>query len=416
MDKKTILAFPFALLLGSTHPVVAVAKELKEKGYRVIFASSGKFMDYVREEGFETEEIIDFDNEWFTSHVNKGSMGYHDSETLQKFVDEELKLIDKYKPDLLLDIHRPSLKVSSALTGVKKASIVDVVFTKYYAGRKSIPETHWLHFLNRNKFLKKIGNSIRKPAEDIYFKKWAKPYNRLLKSNNLPKLQSLKDTFEGDLTIFMDAKEFTPVTAINNANIHFVGPVLHTLNTKLPDWYERLDPNKKTIFLSMGSSGILFPKILEYLVKMFRGTKDIQVVATTAMNHEIPDMDYPENFFITDYIPADFILKNNCILVITHGGRGSLYHALKYGVPIIGIPHQAEQEWNLERVEEMGLGILLHSKNIDFKALSDAISKIMEDKGYKKEAEAFAEILKVYNGEKEAAQIIEDFLDVKLIT
>jgi MGT family glycosyltransferase len=405
-EKGTILMFPFALLLGSTHPLVAVGEELKKRGYRVIFASKGKYLDYIKKAGFETEEICDLDMSWFTKNVDRGRMAYHDSQSLQIFVNEELKLIKKIKPDLIIDIHRPSLKITSKILGVPKVSIVDAIFTTYYRGKKSMPETHWLSVFNNTRLTKQLNEKLLPYAEAFYYRLWSKPYDKLLKRYKLKPIKNIKHTLEGDTTIFMDSREFAPTRKFNE-NVFFVGPVLHTHNEHVPEWYKHFNSKKKTIFLSMGSSGVLFPKVLRYLVDMFKNSDEYQVVATTALNHSIPEIEYPKNFYLTDYIPADLILSKNCSLMITHGGRGSIYHALSYGVPMIGLPHQAEQEWNLDRVEELKLGHKLSSKKLDYKTFSKAVNDLLENDSYRENARLFEESLKAYQGSFAAANVVD---------
>jgi UDP:flavonoid glycosyltransferase YjiC (YdhE family) len=43
-------------------------------------------------------------------------------------------------------------------------------------------------------------------------------------------------------------------------------------------------------------------------------------------------------------------------VLICHGGNGTLYQALSHGVPALCITSNFEQEWNVQRIEELGLG------------------------------------------------------------
>lgn len=272
-----------------------------------------------------------------------------------------------------------------------------------------MPETHWLNFLNSYSPTRRIASSILPSVEGYLVKNWARPYNHLLRKHKRDTIHTLKDTLEGDITIFMDAYEFAPINFMGNTNLHFVGPILHTDKSRIPEWYETLDKDKKTIFLSMGSSGILFPKVLEFLLKRFRNSSDYQVVATTSLNHDAPKLDYPEHFFITDYVPAELILSLNCVISIVHGGRGSTYHALSHGVPVLGIPHQAEQEWNLERVQELQVGSLLHAKKLNYESFVTILEHTLGDT-FSYNAKQFAKKLEKYQGQRDAADLIHNYI------
>jgi UDP:flavonoid glycosyltransferase YjiC (YdhE family) len=92
--------------------------------------------------------------------------------------------------------------------------------------------------------------------------------------------------------------------------------------------------------------------------------------------------------------------------MITHGGRGSIYSALNHGVPIVGIPNQGEQEWNLDAVERHGLGRKLSARRIGFEAFRDAMRAVIDEPRFRESALAFRERLKAYDGVGTAARII----------
>ncbi|MDQ3842876.1 MAG: hypothetical protein M3342_02510, partial [Bacteroidota bacterium] len=55
------------------------------------------------------------------------------------------------------------------------------------------------------------------------------------------------------------------------------------------------------------------------------------------------------------FVPADAILPLTD-LVICHGGNGTLYQALAYGIPLLCKTSHVEQEWNVQALERKGLG------------------------------------------------------------
>ena len=95
--------------------------------------------------------------------------------------------------------------------------------------------------------------------------------------------------------------------------------------------------------------------------------------------------------------------------MITHGGRGSIYSALQHGVPLIGIPNQGEQEWNLDAVERHGLGRKLSTKRISFDSFSDATRSVLDEPRFRDNARAFGAKLTNYDGVRAAARIIASF-------
>jgi len=401
---KTILMFPYANHLGGTQPLVAIGGALRDAGHRVIFAARGKCRAYVEECGFDVEDVIELDPQRSVAYINKSSLDYHTRESIAEFVEQETALIRKHHADAVVDLHRPTLALSAMLTGTPRAVLCNTVLTRYYAGEKFLPESHPL-----SSVVKYLPESILKPvsawAEEKLFQSWIRPYNAYLKGRSDKRYASMKDLFEGDATILMDASEFAPSIELP-PHVHAVGPLVHEQADKVPAWYARLDPGKRSIFVYLGSYGEQFTRVVEYLSKLLGRSNDYQIVAATGGLYGYAGAECPPNVIVSDYVPASLVLSRNCDAMITHGGRGSIYSALQHGVPLIGIPNQGEQEWNLDAVERHGLGRKLSAKRISFDAFGDALHAVLDEPQFRENARAFRERLMNYDGVRTASRII----------
>jgi UDP:flavonoid glycosyltransferase YjiC (YdhE family) len=153
----------------------------------------------------------------------------------------------------------------------------------------------------------------------------------------------------------------------------YSGPLLHYNHLNTPKWYnetKELDGN--FIYLSMGSSSLtLYPLLLKKLARIYGDKPNIYIITNTtyiiSAKQKRPQL--PSNFFITNMASAEVMLSLADI-TICHGGKGTIYHSILNGVPLLGIPQQAEQEMNLIRIKELGLGDYLLSK--EFLEISDA--------------------------------------------
>lgn len=402
---KTVLMFPYAHHLGATHPLLAIGEVLRKQKHRVIFAAQGKCCDYVRAAGFELEDIIDLAPSICVDKINKSRLDYHTVASITEFVEQETRMIRKYSPDVIVDVHRPTLRISALLSSTPRAVVCNTVLTKYYALEKVVPESLPIHStlkaLLRNRTIGKAMPLIERQL----LKKWAQPYNIYLKGRGVVRFKSIWELFEGDQMLLMDASEFAPTTPLPDS-VKMVGPLLHDDNQESPPWLAKLDPAKKTIFVYVGSIEKLFPVVLDFLEKIYGGSSDHQIVAATGGMFSSGSRKYPANMIIADYVPASRILENNCAVMVTHGGRGSIYSALLRGVPLIGIPNQAEQEWNLDRIEELGLGKKILVRKLNLNSLKDALDSVLQDRRYGERAQKFGEILANYQGATKAAEII----------
>jgi len=128
---KTVLMFPYANHLGGTQPLVAVGAALRDAGHNVVFAARGQCRAYVEECGFAVEDVIELDPERSVAYINKSSLDYHTTETIDEFVRQESALIKKHNADAVVDLHRPTLKLSALLTQTPRAVLCNTVLTRY---------------------------------------------------------------------------------------------------------------------------------------------------------------------------------------------------------------------------------------------------------------------------------------------
>jgi UDP:flavonoid glycosyltransferase YjiC (YdhE family) len=156
----------------------------------------------------------------------------------------------------------------------------------------------------------------------------------------------------------------------------------------------------------MGSTG--YARFFEQAIEIF-GDSEYQCIMTTA-GMTIPE-NVPDNFYIIDYAPGSKIMEKSD-LVVCQGGNGTIYQAMSKGVPIIGIPTMHDQEWNLDRVESLGIGIHLSELNFRPAHLEEAVRKILSANSYRRNAEVYKEILKRYNGPYTGAKYIDSFLSL----
>ncbi len=408
-----VLFFPYTSELGATQSSVKIAEILRKCGDEVIFAGEGPYCRFIESHGFKVVKVVEVDIDMHLRYIQNASMGFHNKQTIEQFIEDELRIIKEIEPDVVVDLFRPTLYISSKIAGIPRVSICNGILTRYYNMPLEIPETHWAHNIFATPGLHKLMYPTANLIKNISYKVWANPYNSVLEKYNLPRVKSILDLLEGDKTIVFDAKEFAPMLIPgDNSSVHILGPILHDITNKLPDWLIEIDEKKNVIYLSMGSTGSMLPNIIDDLVYLYGDNENYQVITNTLGLYPVNKNKLPRNFYIEDYLNANSILKKSN-LFITHGGRGSIYHSLQNGVPIIGIPHQPEQEWNLNRLESLKLGKKLSKRNYNREDLKNAVEDLINNEEYKVNAKNFQVILNNYNGPEEAASVIKNVLNGK---
>jgi UDP:flavonoid glycosyltransferase YjiC (YdhE family) len=157
------------------------------------------------------------------------------------------------------------------------------------------------------------------------------------------------DELEGDYNLICDLPLLFPQKKLPS-NYHFIGPLYYVSASHEHEVLRFLDNGKPSILVSLGSSGD-FSKLT--FLKDQRFKKFNIVVAGDRAG-----------IFKEKHILSRPFLNNSAFmaridLVLTHGGNGSIYQALAFGVPLICRPGIFEQEWNVQALTRLNLGTTL---------------------------------------------------------
>jgi MGT family glycosyltransferase len=114
----------------------------------------------------------------------------------------------------------------------------------------------------------------------------------------------------------------------------------------------------------------------------------------------------PGNFEILPFAPQLGVLRHADVFV-THAGMGAVMEALYFGVPMVGVPQIPEQETNIRRVEELGLGLALGLPPVTAKSLRDAVEEVAADLDIRTEASRISKTVQAGEGTTIGADAIE---------
>ena len=188
------------------------------------------------------------------------------------------------------------------------------------------------------------------------------------------------------------------------ANHRYLGPVLWSTKTLLPDWWDHLPGDRPVIFITLGSSGRadLLPKALEALAGL-----PVTVIAATA-GKKVPGS-VPGNAFLTDYLPADSAIQR-ARAVICNGGSLTSYQAFASGVPVIGLCSNMDQLLNMDAVVRLGAGIMLRADRSSSAGIVCAANSILELEKFTQAARRAGQALAHYDTKARFRNAIADIL------
>jgi MGT family glycosyltransferase len=296
-----------------------------------------------------------------------------------------LDLLDEFEPVGVIDDTRTTGGISTQIRNIPRFSITNASGTQF-AVNSILDET-----LAAPPFPWGFG------AEEVY--------NQVRTGYGLEPVNHPLELFAGDLTLMCDIPEYCPMNEELPDNYHFVGPITWGNHLPIPTWIDDIDPDRPTIYLTMGSTGR--KEIFQTMIKAFTGT-EFQVMMTLDSIIQEEDLQpLPDNFFVSKWAPGK-MLASKADVVVCHGGNGTAYQALEAGKPMVTIPVRRDQNWNARRQVELGVSQSISC--CDPESLKRWIEEVITNPTYRTQAKHFQTIINQYNAPQMAATLIHNHI------
>ena len=165
----------------------------------------------------------------------------------------------------------------------------------------------------------------------------------------------------------------------------------------------------KIIYISLGTVSTNTLKFFKTCIEAFKDT-NVSVIMSIGKQINIENLGtIPDNFYVYAFVPQVAVLEHTD-LFITHCGMNSSNEAMYYGIPIMGIPQRADQPLVANRMKELGLGEVIHKKNVTATNLKETATKILNDSTYKANMDKMREEMLSSGGYVKAADAIEKYI------
>uniref|UniRef100_A0A336MPG0 CSON014874 protein n=1 Tax=Culicoides sonorensis TaxID=179676 RepID=A0A336MPG0_CULSO len=130
------------------------------------------------------------------------------------------------------------------------------------------------------------------------------------------------------------------------------------------------------------------PEKIDIMLKVLSKLKERIV-----LKWEIDDMSrLPANVFAQKWLPQNSILAHpNVKLFIAHGGAGGVGEAKFFGIPILGIPFFADQESNVKKLENEGIGRGLMLSSLTEETFSETLNDMLTNQKYRDNIKKFSD-------------------------
>mgnify|MGYP000896352330 CR=1 FL=1 len=398
-----ILFLSEAVSLAHVGRPLTLAQEAFENRNEVHFACAEGALEKINStsNSFTTHSLHTISAETFYSRVNQGKFFYTFNE-LKKYVEEEIALIKKINPALIVSDFRLTSAISANLTNKPLLNLSNAYWSPFYSCPFPAPNFGIFKLLSE-KHSRFIFNLMR----PIAFKTFGKELNQTREFYGLKKKTDFRELYtDGTYTGYMDMPDFVNLKKLPPHHF-YLGPITWSPNISNEIF---LPENKNYIYISMGSTGDQnsLPIILRSALQ--KGARIIlSGVGTNEANHlyqEIPDL--KANSVSSPLIKAENIL-DHCNLTICHGGSGTVYQSLSHGVPVMCLPKNPDQSLVSMALAEKNLGRYLSPKNATESNLQATLDDCLSNEILKKNANNYAQKIKQWNTLKHWNQFLNLF-------
>ena len=118
------------------------------------------------------------------------------------------------------------------------------------------------------------------------------------------------------------------------------------------------------------------------------------------------DLQLPADAVVTGFVPHTPVLQRSA-LSINQAGHGIVSKCLRYGVPMVLTPWDADQPGVAARAEALGVARIVPKSDVSPESVSRAVDEVLDNLRYRKRSEEVAETLARRAPEDVATSLVE---------
>ncbi|NRD77369.1 hypothetical protein HPT25_07630 [Bacillus sp. BRMEA1] len=213
----------------------------------------------------------------------------------------------------------------------------------------------------------------------------------------------------GQLNLIYTSDFFQPDYDRLDRSYVFSGPSISERES-LSDF--SLDPLKEddrpVVYISMGTVLAKSESFFRLCLDAFRDASYQVVISAGRYTDMGLFRDAPSHIIARPYVPQLEVLQRAAVFV-SHGGMNSVSEALYYDVPLVLIPHAADQPIIAARVEKLRAGVVLNKSRLTAAKLRDAVNQVFNEQNFKRRAATIGQSLRDAGGYRTALAAVERF-------
>ncbi|QKW23073.1 glycosyltransferase family 1 protein [Kitasatospora sp. NA04385] len=187
-----------------------------------------------------------------------------------------------------------------------------------------------------------------------------------------------------------------------------VGPVLTARPASPAFPWERLEPGRRTVLVTMGSMsdavGVDFlHRTVAALALLGDGVRAVVASPRGALPAALPD-----SVTVVDRAPVLELLSGGRLdAVLCHGGMNTVVESLAHGVPVLAAPIRNDQPFVAQRVVEAGAGLRVPFARVSPPVIAERLRRVLDEPSHRAAAESIGRQLLSGGGASAAADRME---------
>ncbi|MPY88877.1 MAG: glycosyltransferase [Luteitalea sp.] len=414
---------------GHTHPSLAVAHALRDRGHDVAFYTGRRAQRMVEGEGFRvfpftrvSEAAVDrvfFDSHdldwrerWLGQRVRMREWLVG---TLSGQVADQIDAIHTWRPDAVLcdsSMWGPYVVVHDTLR-------LPVVILQFQAGcflpGPDAPPPGFGLPPPRNWRTRWLARGAR-VVLTIATRNFRHGVNTVRRQYGLPPLAVSPTVQAGRMALYF-------VTSVPELDYHrrdlpssvrYVGPCIWNkpCSAPPPSWLAELPCDQPLVHVCEGTIHARRPTVLRAAARALANAP-VHVVMTTGSHRHPASLGLDPlapNIRLEAWVPHTDLFPATDV-VVTTGGAGTVLTALRFGIPLLVVPTEWDKPESARRVVESGAGLSLSPRRCTPDRLRAAVDRLLTDRRFRDNARRLARCLAESGGAHRAAALIGEYVD-----
>lgn len=406
--------------LGDLHPYMALALELRKRGYEVVIATSELYRFKVQAEGIEFYPVrpnLSFNKETVRRAMdpNEGAKYIHFELVLPHLRDSYEDLMNAVEGADLLITHPLILAAPlvAAKTGIHWVSTIlaPVLITSAYDSLFLSNPSNQVD----SQIINPLINGVLIWLGKLIFHSWNDPVRQFRAELGL---QAGEDPlFEGKYSPELVLALFSGVFAKRQPDwskqIHITGFTFYDCQggtCLCPELAQFLDAGSPPIVFTLGSAAV--HDAGDFYIESAIAAKQLGHRAVLLMGenkHNFPQNLLSENIAAFDYAPYSLIFPRS-IAIVNQGGFGTTAQALRASRPMLIMPYSHDQPNNAARAERLGVARTIKRSEYTAEQAAAELNQLLSEPSYTKRSAEVGRQIQLENGVQVACDAIEAHL------